>query len=170
MLGSFQPLAKFLQLKKICIYDNIFIIHSKCTMVILLAFALLLSAKQYFGDPIQCMTDLKFTEFVHSYCWTFGTFIIPSTVVNSDSKVAVGLGTNLLERSTLRYYQWVAIVFLLEAFFFYLPSYLWKIWEAKRLEHLCLGMGKIYTFIQYINIDTKTYVFSVISSNSYIKM
>lgn len=143
MFASATPLAKFLRLKSVNIYDTIFILHSKCTMVILLAFTMVLSAKQYFGDPIQCMTDLKFAKFVHSYCWTFGTFVIPSTMADSRKTIGVGVGPSAVERLTLRYYQWVVIVLLLEAFLFYLPSFLWKKWEGKRLEQLCLPVGKL---------------------------
>lgn len=141
-----MPLAKYLQIKRVNIYDIIFTLHSKCTLVILLVFSVMLSARQYFGDPIYCMTDMKFIQFVHSYCWTFGTFIIPNTMTDSRKSVAVGVTPNGLERLTLRYYQWVVIAILMEAFIFYLPSYLWKIWEGKRLEHLCLPVGKFFFF------------------------
>ncbi|XP_065361903.1 innexin inx5-like [Calliphora vicina] len=131
-----------MQLKSVNIYDTVFILHSKCTMILLLTFALLLSGKQYFGEPINCMADLKFKNFVHSYCWTFGTFIIPTVVADNRSSIEVGVSPNAVEHLSLRYYQWVVIVILMEAFFFYFPSFLWKIWEGRRMEHLCSPVVK----------------------------
>lgn len=143
MIGAAKPLANYLKLKNISIYDSIFILHSKCSVIILLTFSLLLSAKQYFGVPIQCMADLKFLDFVHSYCWTLGTFSLPT--VNDQNSIAVGVGPYAIEHFTLRYYQWVVIVLLIEACIYYLPAFLWKFWENKRLEQLCVPAGNLNT-------------------------
>lgn len=35
-----------------------------------------------------------------------------------------------------QYYQWVSVVFCLQALLFYLPRYLWKVWEGGRLKLL----------------------------------
>ncbi|XP_030372535.1 innexin inx4 [Scaptodrosophila lebanonensis] len=75
MYTAVAPLSKYLQHKSVRIYDLVFTLHSKCTVALLLACTCLLSAKQYFGDPIQCISDLKFSDYVHSYCWTMGTYI-----------------------------------------------------------------------------------------------
>lgn len=76
MYSAVKPLSKYLQFKSIRIYDAVFTIHSKCTVVILLTCSLLLSARQYFGDPIQCISEEKNINYVQSYCWTMGTYII----------------------------------------------------------------------------------------------
>ncbi|EDX02809.1 innexin inx5 isoform X1 [Drosophila yakuba] len=76
MYSAVKPLSKYLQFKSIRIYDAVFTIHSKCTVVILLTCSLLLSARQYFGDPIQCISEEKNIEYIQSYCWTMGTYIL----------------------------------------------------------------------------------------------
>lgn len=76
MFSAVKPLSKYLQFKSIRIYDSVFTIHSRCTVVILLTCSLLLSARQYFGDPIQCISEEKNIEYIQSYCWTMGTYIL----------------------------------------------------------------------------------------------
>ncbi|KAL9919081.1 innexin inx5-like [Glossina fuscipes fuscipes] len=134
-----KEFIKWLQAKKANIYDVIFFIHSKWTAVILWMFTLLLSAKQYFGDPIECMTDSKFKNYIHSYCWTMGTFLIPSSTDDLRNEISVGVGPRRFhkENVNLRYYQWVVVVLLLEGLLFYMPAFLWELWEDKRLEQLC---------------------------------
>ncbi|XP_016996901.2 innexin inx6 [Drosophila takahashii] len=78
MYAAVKPLSSYLRLKTVRIYDPIFTLHSKCTIVILLTCTFLLSAKQYFGEPILCISSEKHTEYVQSYCWTMGTYILPA--------------------------------------------------------------------------------------------
>ncbi|KAH8295951.1 hypothetical protein KR018_006921 [Drosophila ironensis] len=80
MYAAVKPLSKYLRLKTVRIYDPIFTLHSKCTIVILLTCTFLLSAKQYFGEPILCISSERHTDYVQSYCWTMGTYILPSEV------------------------------------------------------------------------------------------
>ncbi|XP_061388407.1 innexin inx5-like [Musca vetustissima] len=155
-----KPLSKYLQFKSVRIYDVIFTLHSKCTVVILLTCSFLLSAKQYFGDPIMCISDAKHVEYVNTYCWTMGTFILEyndwqykqmlvahfSNYTNASKReiairIAEGIENDKTERVYLRYYQWVIIVLLLQALIFYLPSFLWKVWEGERLKELCSEIG-----------------------------
>ncbi|EDV44602.1 uncharacterized protein Dana_GF20443 [Drosophila ananassae] len=84
MYAAVKPLSKYLRLKTVRIYDPIFTLHSKCTIVILLTCTFLLSAKQYFGEPILCISSEKHIEYVQSYCWTMGTYILP-TDADADS-------------------------------------------------------------------------------------
>ncbi|GIY16822.1 innexin shaking-B [Caerostris extrusa] len=35
-----------------------------------------------------------------------------------------------------RYYQWVYFIFFLQAFMFYIPEWLWKIWEGQKIDNL----------------------------------
>ncbi|XP_054735487.1 innexin inx5 [Anastrepha obliqua] len=160
MYAAVKPLSKYLQFKSVRIYDVVFTLHSKCTVVILLTCSFLLSAKQYFGEPIQCMGDDKYSEFVNSFCWTMGTYVlnvydvqdqIPhgdkllSTHTGVESPyIAEGISTEIpgvTERVYLRYYQWVIMLLLLQSVIFYFPSFLWKMWEGQRLKQLCSEVG-----------------------------
>lgn len=163
MFHAVQPLSKYLQQKSVRIYDGVFTLHAKCTCALLLAFTFLLSSKQYFGDPIVCISDMKEMDFVNTHCWTMGMYIIDyedENMMDLSSKIiqqeyndyyknrtmeetllsnAEGImeGTPGQDRIYLRYYQWVVPVLLLQSFIFYLPAFLWKIWEGGRLKNLC---------------------------------
>lgn len=39
-----------------------------------------------------------------------------------------------------KYYQWVCFVLFLQAIMFYIPRYLWKTWEGKRIRSLVLDL------------------------------
>ncbi|XP_016040154.2 innexin inx6 [Drosophila simulans] len=78
MYAAMKPLSNYLRLKTVRIYDPIFTLHSKCTIVILLTCTFLLSAKQYFGEPILCLSSERQADYVQSYCWTMGTYILPA--------------------------------------------------------------------------------------------
>lgn len=168
MYTAVKPLSKYLQLKSVRIYDGIFTLHAKCTCAILLAFTFLLSSKQYFGDPVVCISEIPQKDFVVSHCWTMGMYIIDyddvplmanlSKTIQSDYKKRIntnkGMDENLLnnalglkevngrdrDRVFLRYYQWVVPVLMLQSFIFYLPAFLWKKWEGGRLKHLCANL------------------------------
>lgn len=54
-----------------------------------------------------------------------------------------GLGNEVGREQTWHlYYQWVAVVLLIQAFFFYIPWYLWNVWEGGRLEKLVKDLGE----------------------------
>lgn len=41
-----------------------------------------------------------------------------------------------------RYYQWIVIILVLQAALFYIPAFMWKIWENGRLEQLCRNLNE----------------------------
>ncbi|XP_037731466.1 innexin inx4-like [Drosophila subpulchrella] len=148
MYAAVKPLSKYLQFKSVHIYDAIFTLHSKVTVALLLACTFLLSSKQYFGDPIQCLGN-KDKDFVHAFCWIYGAYVHGNTSLEPLKNGAAQcrpdtMGTVPMEkRRYIIYYQWVVLVLLLESFVFYLPAFLWKIWEGGRLKHLCDDFHKI---------------------------
>ncbi|ALC43234.1 zpg [Drosophila busckii] len=170
MFHSVKPLSKYLLQKSVRIYDAIFTLHAKCTCALLLVCTFLLSSKQYFGDPIICKSDMKTdSDFVNSYCWTLGTYVFPTqpelktenyneTMENiHDTNVQYNIDLIYPRSSTekrvfLRYYQWVVIVLLLQSFVFYLPAFLWKIWEGGRLKSLCSNLNESMTSGSSANI------------------
>lgn len=44
-----------------------------------------------------------------------------------------------------KYYQWVFLVLLLQAFFFYLPRYIWKVWEGGRIRMIVESYGMLFS-------------------------
>ncbi|XP_037940176.1 innexin inx5-like [Teleopsis dalmanni] len=170
MFSEVKPLSKYLQFRSIRIFDPAFTLHSNFTVVILLTCSVLVSTKQYFGEPMQCLTEEENTNFINSFCWTMGTYILNITSqISSVRDISVGVGTESqnTKRIYLRYYQWVVMVYLLEALCFYLPSFLWNMWEEERLKQLCSGISgktilpkkayseRINTLVKYFTTDHK---------------
>lgn len=52
LFGSVKSLVK---LDDYCIDNNVFRLHYKATVIFLIAFSLLVTSNQYFGDPIDCI-------------------------------------------------------------------------------------------------------------------
>ena len=57
------------------------------------------------------------------------------------TKVGVGPGhSELDEKKHITYYQWVPIVLFLQGVLFYVPHWIWKMFEDHRIRHLIEGM------------------------------
>jgi hypothetical protein len=77
MLNFFGSLRPLLKLEEVCIDNIIFQMHYKATVFILLIFSLLVTSKQYFGDPIYCQPNDAVDENVlTTYCWIHSTFAV----------------------------------------------------------------------------------------------
>lgn len=77
MLDKFVvPLRKILKLKNITISNSAFKIQTKITVIMLITFALAISSKQYFGEPIDCKTsnENQDKKFINAFCWIMGTY------------------------------------------------------------------------------------------------
>lgn len=83
MLDLMKVIKSFLQLEKVQTDNNVFKLHYKVTVALLLAFSLLLTGKQYFGDPVECdvASGTIDKNFVNNFCWTFGTFTFEDTIM-----------------------------------------------------------------------------------------
>jgi len=79
MLAFFGPVANYLVKKRRCVIDNTtFRLHYQVSFSLLLACSLLTCGRQYFGDPISCVTDGSVPGNVFEmYCWITGTFTLP---------------------------------------------------------------------------------------------
>lgn len=62
--------------------DNLgFWLHYRLSVITHLQFSLILSAIQYFGDPIDCALDLvdkNLANIIDNYCWQSGTWTFKS--------------------------------------------------------------------------------------------
>ncbi|KAK4874952.1 hypothetical protein RN001_014312 [Aquatica leii] len=123
----------------------------------LIVFSILITSKQYFGDPINCDVKDDRKNVIDTYCWIFGTFRIKNSI---SEDIWPGLGNypnqrfsnnawkEIMKVSELddviisqKYYQWVCIVLCFQALLFYIPRYLWKTWEGGRLRLLVKDLG-----------------------------
>ena len=57
MFDVFGDVKSLVKLESICIDNNVFRLHYKATFVILVLASLLVTSKQYIGDPIDCVVE-----------------------------------------------------------------------------------------------------------------
>ena len=57
MYSFFIPVKGYFKLDTIWIDNNVFRLHYKATFIILTTASLLVTGKQYIGDPIDCIVD-----------------------------------------------------------------------------------------------------------------
>ena len=149
MYQLFQSLKGFIKPPS-CVIDNSFYrLHYRFSVLILLAFSLIITARQYIGDPIECIGHEKAipTKMLDTFCWIHTTFSIDSAW---HKKVGVEVpypgvenSKNLKENRTYHaYYQWVCFVLFIQAMAFYIPRFLWKASEGGLVRNLLLGLDK----------------------------
>lgn len=79
-----------LKCKQVNTDNNVFRLHYKFTVILLLLFSFLVTSKQYFGDPIDCVSGSQQDKYVmDTYCWIFSTFTIKSHLHGKQQQVVV---------------------------------------------------------------------------------
>jgi len=144
MFDVFGSVKGLIKLDEICIDNNVFRLHYKATFIALVTASLLVTSKQYIGDPIDCIVEEVPGGVMDTYCWIHSTFSVPSQAnANVRFEVAhpgVGLSSDE-EVKHHKYYQWVCFTLFFQAILFYIPRYLWKVWEAGKLKMLVQGLN-----------------------------
>ena len=105
----------------------------------------------FLGDPLKCWVPAQFTDNYESYtnrlCYIQNTYHVAKYhSVPKDPK--------LRHERTLKYYQWINFVLLLQAFFFGLPRILWQSFSDKiglSLGHL---VDAAHTYESFDGDDT----------------
>lgn len=95
------------------------------TPVLLSFFALTLSVKQYAGQPIQCWVPAQYTgaweQYAEYFCFVKNTYFVPFT-----QELPVEYER---ENHEIGYYQWVPFVLFLQAFLFFIPIMIWRLFN-----------------------------------------
>jgi len=52
----------------------VFIVNSKLTVIALTALSILVTSRQYLGDPIDCLSSPDIKSIADKYCWIHSTF------------------------------------------------------------------------------------------------
>jgi innexin len=146
MFDVFGSVKGLLKLDQVCIDNNVFRLHYKATVIILIAFSLLVTSRQYIGDPIDCIVDEIPLNVMDTYCWIYSTFTIPNRLTGIAGKDVAqpGVGSHVEGEDEVKYhkyYQWVCFVLFFQAILFYIPRYLWKTWEGGRIKMLVLDLN-----------------------------
>ena len=85
MLKFFVELKRFFKFDAVWIDNVIFRLHYKATVILLVTASLLVTSKQYFGDPIDCLVDGVPAKIMDTYCWIHSTFSIPTRYNNRNN-------------------------------------------------------------------------------------
>jgi len=131
----------------------VFRLHYWVTSTAIFAASAVAFAKQYFGDPIECIFDAKHgaeIKAVDAYCWLHSTVHLDTSLLrklNSMPQIRspclglsspmVGLDSTSGPMETL-YYQWVPFFLLFQACAFRLPWKLWRHLEGGKMEEFGL--------------------------------
>ncbi|XP_063717886.1 innexin unc-9-like [Symsagittifera roscoffensis] len=106
-------------------------LNHKYMSLILVVLGVLVSTKQYVGDPIDCWTPPNFpaqwVQYTDTYCWVSNTYHLP-----------IGIPASLTKRVThgyeIKYYQWVPIMLVAQALMFFAPSLIWRAVSSQNLD------------------------------------
>ncbi|XP_065088113.1 innexin inx5 [Ochlerotatus camptorhynchus] len=151
MIEITRPLREFLVLKPFDTTNIVWRLHSRYTVVLLILFTILLSARTYFGEPIECFSPASpvARSSLHSFCWTLGTYISRDPMFVDASWDFIEIGTKMghipkNERVYQKYYQWVPFLLAIQAFLFSFPKHLWRFCEGGRLAELSNDLNSIF--------------------------
>ncbi|UXI21520.1 serine/threonine-protein kinase 11-interacting protein [Sarcoptes scabiei] len=142
----FDSLKGFFKKPPINIDNLAYRIHYRATFVVLVAFSLMVTSRQYFGDPIDCISkdDIP-SRLLDTYCWIHTTFSIENAwkkrVGEEIPYPGVDKTTPNEKRIYHAYYQWVCFVLFFQAIFFYVPRFLWKAYEGGKIGQLVQGLN-----------------------------
>ena len=128
----------------ISIDNNTFKLHYKVTFTILVVCSMLVTSKQFMGDPIDCIVAEIPNNVMDTYCWIHSTFTVPNRektgVLGHDLSHPgvnplhqLGEGEKIIQH---KYYQWVCFTLVFQAILCYIPKYMWKHWEGGKLKTL----------------------------------
>lgn len=118
MLDIFRGLKSLIKVNHIKTDSPVFRLHYSLTVMILMSFSLIVTTRQYVGNPIDCIHTKDVPEDVlNTFCWIHSTYTMKHLFTK---KVGVevaypGVGTSQLEKlvngkaepKIYRYYQWV---------------------------------------------------------------
>ncbi|GFS48533.1 innexin inx2 [Nephila pilipes] len=146
MFEIFNDLKDFIKVDAICNDNNVFRLHYRFTVLVLVSFSILVSCRQYLGDPIDCIQNDDIPENVlETYCWVHSTFTLPDAL---DKRVGIDVPHPGIDKYTPgekrryhSYYQWVCFVLFLQAILFYMPRYMWKFFDGGKVKTLVMGLN-----------------------------
>jgi len=152
VMGLLMPVAGLIKVRhretKADIDSPFFKLHYRTTTTILFIGCLLVTANDLIGSTISCINDSIPGNVLNTYCWIMSTFSVPGSKdgVKGKDFAYPGVGPETYEtdeegdRVFHAYYQWVPFVLYLQGVMFYIPHYLWKTFEDKKLDKITNGL------------------------------
>ncbi|XP_050715233.1 innexin inx1-like [Eriocheir sinensis] len=132
--------------------SSVFRLHYQFTVVILIGASVLLTAAEFFGNPIDCITNLP-QNVINTYCWIHSTFTIQDYFLREKGITVVepGVGApdpNIQEEELLEdkwrfhnYYQWVVFFLFFQAALCYMPKFIWNNFEGGLMHTIAEGLN-----------------------------
>lgn len=142
----FGDLKNFFKTRKCSVDNVVFRLHYRFTLVVLIAFSIAVTGRQFLGEPIECISkdDIP-VDLLKTYCWISTTFSIKSAWHKEVGKEVPYPGIDKYtpgeDRIYHAYYQWVCFVLFLQAMMFYIPRYLWKNAEGHKIQNLVMDFN-----------------------------
>ncbi|KAK2710341.1 innexin inx2-like [Artemia franciscana] len=142
MLGLFDSAkSSLLKLETVTTDNPVFRLHYKVTFAILVTFTILVTSKQYIGDPIDCIVEGISPDIMDTYCWIHSTFTVPEATKVGQAVAHPGVKQPDEEEVMYhKYYQWVVFMLFFQAMMFYIPRYIWKTAEKGRLSIMTFSL------------------------------
>uniref|UniRef100_A0A1B0A101 Innexin n=1 Tax=Glossina pallidipes TaxID=7398 RepID=A0A1B0A101_GLOPL len=79
MLDIFRGLKNLIKVSHVEADSTVFRLHYSLTVVFLMSFSLIITTRQYVGNPIDCVHSKDIPEDVlNTYCWIHSTYLIKS--------------------------------------------------------------------------------------------
>jgi len=120
----------------------------QATVAFLVGSSLFLSASEFFGDPINCITDVGAANVINTYCWIKSTFTMEDYQYRdvgtqvAQPGVATGTGTAEDRWTFHNYYQWVVFFLCFQAATMYFPKLIWNSAEGGLMKAISEGLNK----------------------------
>jgi len=138
------------------VIDNpVFRLHYRASFIVMIMASILVTSKQYIGDPIDCMADKIDGDIMDVYCWIHSTFSVPARMGGTTGVHHVGPGVGHYGPEDIseepvrhhKYYQWVVFVLTLQAMMFYAPRVIWKSAEGGVMKTLTGGLNDVFAYL-----------------------
>lgn len=133
---------------------SLLLFTSKICMFITLLACVLVTAKTYIGDNINCITGFEKQEHkaIETYCFIASTFTMVDLNPGVSPHPGVGPiirplphgGSEEGERIVHAYYQWVPMVLSLQAVIYYFPIWLWHTFDRGFFEAIICHLDKVH--------------------------
>lgn len=144
MLDIFRGLKSLVKVNQIKTDSPIFRLHYSITVMILMSFSLIITTRQYVGNPIDCIHTKDVPEDVlNTFCWIHSTYTMKHLFTKKvGEEVAYpGVGSSQSEKvegvrqepKVYRYYQWVCFFLFFQVKYFTLLNKLIFI-----VTHFCI--------------------------------
>lgn len=150
LLGGLTSFFKYQDVKTDC---AIFRLHNQFTSVLLFGCSLIITATQYVGQPIQCLTDGIPRHVVNTFCWITSTFSMPEAFRREVGKDVAhpGIANDYNEETGKKYYtyyQWVCFALFFQGIACYLPHMIWKMSEGQLMRTLVMRMSNGVCYLE----------------------